>query len=249
MESQALAWMTHKKVLAVNPRIKIPLRSLIYRFSSIPQHWNASVNHFYPEHKFIFTISISKCEINKNAFQSKAHLPLVDRKSNTHNLTLELPWPWDDLDIVYDLDLRHIKPGPFRKISIFLMYDLNIDPVTLTFEHDLDMVKMYHHTKDEVSVPTDLKVIAKTGTHIHIHTHTHNMKHYLYRIRGRWLCLIYTLALEVFPDAIFGIRSFSSFNLTDCPIRQVAEWHARLILLLFVMWSRSGHTFLGTICT
>ena len=26
---------------------------------------------------------------NKNAFQSKAHLPLADRKSNTYNLTLE----------------------------------------------------------------------------------------------------------------------------------------------------------------
>ena len=30
---------------------------------------------------------------NKNAFQSKANLPLADRKSNTYNLTL------DDLDL------------------------------------------------------------------------------------------------------------------------------------------------------
>ena len=46
---------------------------------------------------------------NKNVFQSKAHLPLADRKSNTFNLTLEWPWPWDDLDLVYNLDLRQAK--------------------------------------------------------------------------------------------------------------------------------------------
>ena len=31
--------------------------------------------------------------INKNAFQSKAHLPLADRKSKTYNLTFKWPWP------------------------------------------------------------------------------------------------------------------------------------------------------------
>ena len=29
----------------------------------------------------------------KKAFQSKAHLPLADKKSNTYNLTLVWPWP------------------------------------------------------------------------------------------------------------------------------------------------------------
>ena len=48
---------------------------------------------------------------NKNAFQSKAHLPLADRKSNTYNLTLQWPWPWYDLDLIYDLDLRQVKPS------------------------------------------------------------------------------------------------------------------------------------------
>ena len=42
---------------------------------------------------------------NKNAFQSKAHLPLANKKSNTYNVTLEWPWPW------YDLDLRQVKPS------------------------------------------------------------------------------------------------------------------------------------------
>ena len=48
---------------------------------------------------------------NKNAFQLKAHLPLADRKSNTYNLTLECPRPWCDLDLIYDLDLRQVKPS------------------------------------------------------------------------------------------------------------------------------------------
>ena len=46
---------------------------------------------------------------NKNAFQSKAHLLLADRKSNTYNLTLEWPWLWCNLDLIYDLDLRQVK--------------------------------------------------------------------------------------------------------------------------------------------
>ena len=36
----------------------------------------------------------------------------------------------------------------------FQMYDL--DPVTLLPKHDLDMVKMYHYTKNEVSMSTEL---------------------------------------------------------------------------------------------
>ena len=42
------------------------------------------------------------------------------------------------------------------------------------------MVKMYHHTKNEVSMSTGSKVIAQTDTHTqrqtdrHTHTHTHN---------------------------------------------------------------------------
>ena len=50
-------------------------------------------------------------EFSKNAFQSKAYLPLADRKLNTYNLILEWPWYWNDLDLVFDLDLRHVKPS------------------------------------------------------------------------------------------------------------------------------------------
>ena len=34
------------------------------------------------------------------------------------------------------------------------MYDLDLDPMTLTLKLDLDVVKMYHHTKNEISVST-----------------------------------------------------------------------------------------------
>ena len=57
--------------------------------------------------------------------------------------------------------------------------------MTLVLQHDLDMVKMYCHTKNEVSTSTASKVIAQTDRHTHsrwterereAHTHTHTMK-------------------------------------------------------------------------
>ena len=54
--------------------------------------------------------------------------------------------------------------------------------MTLILKLDLDMVKMYYHTKNEVSMSTHSKVIAKTDTHTHTqtdrwtdrHTHRHD---------------------------------------------------------------------------
>ena len=48
--------------------------------------------------------------------------------------------------------------------------------MTLILKLDLDMVKMYHHTKNEVSMSTGSKVIPRTHTHTdtHTQTHTHN---------------------------------------------------------------------------
>ena len=62
--------------------------------------------------------------------------------------------------------------------------------MTLILQLDLDIVKMYHHTKNEVSMSTGSKVIARTDTQTDGQTdrktHTHTLrKHYLYRIRGR----------------------------------------------------------------
>ena len=52
--------------------------------------------------------------------------------------------------------------------------------LTLILKLYLDVVKMHHHTKNEVSMPTHSKVIARTDrqthrqTHTHTHTHTHD---------------------------------------------------------------------------
>ena len=47
--------------------------------------------------------------------------------------------------------------------------------MTLTLKLNLDMVKMYHHTKNEVSMSRHSKVIAHTHTHTHTHTHYDNI--------------------------------------------------------------------------
>ena len=53
------------------------------------------------------------------------------------------------------------------------MYDLDHDPMNLILKLNFDMVKMYHHTKNEVFMSTASKVTAQTGKHRHTHTHTH----------------------------------------------------------------------------
>ena len=85
--------------------------------------------------------------LNKNAFQSKAHLPLANRKSNTYNFTLKWPWPWYNLNPIDDLDLRQIQMMSRCKISIFPWNDLDIDQwpwydLDLIYDFDLRQVKL-----------------------------------------------------------------------------------------------------------
>ena len=51
--------------------------------------------------------------------------------------------------------------------------------MTLILTLDLDMVKMYHHTKNEVSMSNHSKAIAQTDRQIHTQTdrHTHTHRH------------------------------------------------------------------------
>ena len=44
--------------------------------------------------------------------------------------------------------------------------------MTLILKRDLDIVKMYHHTKNEVCMSTASKVIARTDRQTDRHTHT-----------------------------------------------------------------------------
>ena len=44
--------------------------------------------------------------------------------------------------------------------------------MTLILKLNLDMVKMYHHTKNKVSMSRHSKFIARTDTHTHTDKHT-----------------------------------------------------------------------------
>ena len=55
--------------------------------------------------------------------------------------------------------IQRIKKLKSVKLSFF-SYDLDLDPMTLILKLDLDMVKMYLHTKNEVSMLRGSKVIA-----------------------------------------------------------------------------------------
>ena len=43
---------------------------------------------------------------------------------------------------------------------MFYLFDLDLDPMTLVLKLDLDMVKMYLYTKNEVPIYSGSKVIA-----------------------------------------------------------------------------------------
>ena len=49
--------------------------------------------------------------------------------------------------------------------------------MTLVLKHDLDMVKMHYHTKNEVFMSRHSKVIAQTHTYTHTHTHRWTDRH------------------------------------------------------------------------
>ena len=92
----------------------------------------------------------------------------------------------DILDIFWTFYLNHLSP----LWGYFFSYDLDLDPMTLILKLDLDMVKMYLHTKNEVPMSSGSKVIAwtdrntdnrHTDTHRQTDTQTdrHDQKHYL----------------------------------------------------------------------
>ena len=113
---------------------------------------------------FIIILHVPSIKKNKkNAFQSKAHLPLADRKSNTYNLTLEWPWPWYDLDLIYDLDLRQVKLSLTDVQVAKLPFSMRW-PWPWPNDLDTQTWPRYGHTKNEVSMWTASKVIVRTDT-------------------------------------------------------------------------------------
>ena len=52
---------------------------------------------------------------------------------------------------------------PYGRKSVFCSCDLDLDWMTSTYERGLDILKMYLHTKNEVSRSRVSKVRARTG--------------------------------------------------------------------------------------
>ena len=68
--------------------------------------------------------------------------------------------------------------------------------MNLVLKLDLDMIKMYHHTENEVSMSRHLKVIARTDTQTHTQTHRHHENITLPRTRGaKNITICYTMFL------------------------------------------------------
>ena len=59
------------------------------------------------------------------------------------------------------------------KSQKFFSYDLDLDPMTLILKLNLDMVQMYLHAKNEVSMSRGSKVIAWTDRNTDRQEHRH----------------------------------------------------------------------------
>ena len=57
------------------------------------------------------------------------------------------------------VEYKHIQLKDWENM-MFYSFDLNLDPMTLVLEPDLDMVKMYLNTKNKVPSYSGSKVIA-----------------------------------------------------------------------------------------
>ena len=71
----------------------------------------------------------------------------------------------------YDDDAadRELSSRPHAKCILLRFYDLDLCSMTLVFDLDLDIAKMYVHTDNEVCKSRHLKVRARTGQTL---THT-----------------------------------------------------------------------------
>ncbi len=107
------------------------------------------------------------------------------------------PWPLWHLTLTYDLWPWPLWPWPWTifsdtrlKTGIFTFFDLgdlDLWPMTLTFEPVRDMLDMNVCANFQVHRPNDLASRAQTDRRTHTHTdrHTRDREYYLFRLRGR----------------------------------------------------------------
>ena len=103
---------------------------------------------------------------NKNAFQSEAHLPLANRKSNTYNLTLEWPCP--------QTSQTKLNWWPGSKMSIFHEMTLTLTQwlYTQTWPRYGQDVTPYQKWSFYVNSFKSYSPNRQTHTQIHRHTDT-----------------------------------------------------------------------------
>ena len=65
---------------------------------------------------------------------------------------------------------------PNNQNNQFYQNDLDCDPMTLVLKCDLNMLKIYHHTKNKVSVSRHSKIIAQMGRHTDTQTDRQTQK-------------------------------------------------------------------------
>ena len=77
--------------------------------------------------------------------------------------------------------------------------------MTLILKLDLDIVKMYQHTKNEVSMSTSSKVIAQTDRHTH--THNENITSTVYTGGNNAVCNTCLYVCNVIPSNVLIMMS------------------------------------------
>ena len=138
-------------------------------------------------------------------------------------LTFKWPWPilWPQPNLLLIRTMKLVNY--MQKISIFYHCDLELDPMTLIFKLDLDMMMTYLHTKNKVPSSRRSKVIACTDGQKDRQTQRQNKN----------------IALPAYPDGNKGINCLLTCQYlcptVDEPIlnifTKVTSWEAKIILL------------------
>ena len=105
----------------------------------------------------------------------------------------------------------------------FYQSDLDLDPVTLVLKLDLDIVMIYHDTKNEVYMSRNSKVIARTDTQKDTHRQYENIT-FLHTWAAITTCMMvtnkpsrgYTLAGNVSGPVTDDCSIRSSCSTEDC---------------------------------
>ena len=109
---------------------------------------------------------------NKNAFQSKVYHLHNTQITKTLTIDKKINFCTVDLDFYITLTLTFKQPcfsgiqaytGKVMGNMMFYSFDLHLDPMTLILKPNLDTVKMYLHTKNEVP-SYSTATIAKAAT-------------------------------------------------------------------------------------